>query len=300
MAAAPIPKQYEELRQQADLAKERGDLDAALDWYTRAWEIARATGDRELTDRATCNRCFPAIELGEWEAPARDLREVLLRSAETEIQLMASYHLARGYELRKEYRKALFYARTARQHTQTVDQPLWSAASLNQLGNLLLAESQPEAALAAYHEALATMPAGNAVWRARVLDNLGYCRVLQGRLREGFSLLLDSLRTLRRLGARRFELSTRLDLCFAYLEAGRYRRAIAHGEAALALSEEFADDEALKNALYLLGDAVNLAGDAARARALFSRLQHDYFPRSGFIPDFLLAVDVRKMVNLRA
>jgi hypothetical protein len=68
----------------------------------------------------------------------------------------------------------------------------------------------------------------------------------------------------------------------------------------LALAEEFADEEALKNTLYLLGEAVNLTGDAARARALFSRLQRDYFPRNGFIPDFLLAVDVRKLVNLRA
>lgn len=300
MASATAPERYEQLRQRADLAKERGELDSALEWYTRAWEVARETGDRELTDRALCNRCMPAIELGEWDAPARELREVLLRSSEAEIRLMASYHLARGYELRKEYRKALFYARTARQHTQTVNQPLWSAASLNQLGNLLLAESQTDAALAAYHEALATMPSGNEVWRARVLDNLGYCRVLQGRIREGFSLLLASLRTLRRLGARRFEISTRLDLCFAYLEAGRYRRATVHGEAALALSEELGDGESLKNALYLLGEAVNLAGDSARARALFTRLQRDYFPRSGFIPDFLLAVDVRKMVNLRA
>jgi tetratricopeptide (TPR) repeat protein len=299
-APSPALEPYRCLVGRADAAQNQGDLETALALYTDAWQWAAANGDAELVDRALCNRCSPAIELGAWEEPARELRGLLLRSTDSEARLKASYHLARAYELRKEYRKALFYARAARQHSAETQQQLWEAASLNQTGNLLLAETQLPAALEAYQQALAAMPEGNPVWRARVLDNLGYCRVLQGRLREGFTLLLRSLRTLRRLGARRFEVSTRLDLCFAYLEAGRYRRAVQHGEVALAAAEEFNDADSLKNALYLLGEAANLAGDSARARALFGRLQRDYFPDNRFVSDFLLAVDVRKMVNLRA
>ena len=84
---------------------------------------------------------------------------MLLRSTDPETRLKACYHLARSYELRKEYRKALFYARAARQHSTEVQQQLWEAASLNQTGNLLLAETQLPAALEAYEQALGAMPA---------------------------------------------------------------------------------------------------------------------------------------------
>jgi tetratricopeptide (TPR) repeat protein len=297
---APLLERYEQLKRQAELARERGDLEAALAFSSEAWSVASAAGDSGRTDRALCDRAIPAIELGDWETPARDLREVLLRSSEAEVRMMASYHLARLHELRKETRKALFHARAARQYSQEFNQERWSAATLNQLGNLLLAESQTASAFEAYTAALLTMPPDNQVWYARVLDNLGYCCVLQGSLREGFSLLLKSLRTLRRLGARRYEISTRLDLCFTYLEAGRYNHAYRHGAVALQLADELADGDAVKNALYLLGEAANLSGQEDRARELFARLQHDFYPGRGFVTDFLLAVDVRQMVNLRA
>lgn len=304
MTTSPPPPetlaQYRALVGRADSAQERGDLEAALALYTEAWHWASSQGNPELADRALCNRCSPAIELGAWEESAQQMRAVLLRSTDSETRLKASYHLARSYELRKEYRKALFYARSARQHSTEIKQQLWEAASLNQTGNLLLAETQLPGAIEAYEQALSILSEGNDVWRARILDNLGYCRVLQGRLREGFALLFGSLRMLRRVGARRFELSTRLDLCFAYLEAGRYRKAMQHGEVALAYAEEFGDADALKNALYLLGEAANLTGETVRARELFGRLQREYYPGNHFISDFLLAVDVRKMVNLRA
>jgi len=133
-----------------------------------------------------------------------------------------------------------------------------------------------------------------------MLDNLGYCRVLHSRLREAYTLFYESLAILRRVGAERYQLCPRLDLCFAHLESGRYRRAERHGRKALAIAESVGDADDIKNALYLLGEAANLQGDSATARGYFARLQQSYFPDQPYLPSFLLAIDVRKLINLKA
>jgi tetratricopeptide (TPR) repeat protein len=268
--------------------------------FAEALAAARETGDDNRVDHAFCNWAEPAIELGQSEEPLRELRRLLLRSSDLENRYRASYHVARAHELKKEYKKALFYARAARACADDLGRADWRAASLNQQGNLLLAESRADEARELYAGALELMPRQSPVWRARVLDNLGYCEILAGRFQKGFGLLFESLRAIRRARAPLFEISTRLDLCFAYMEVGRYRSATIHGEVALRLSEELGDDESLKNALYLLGEAANLANDPATARARFTRLQRTFFPENVFIPDFLLSVDVRKLINLKA
>lgn len=291
---------YEDLRRQGVEAIASGELQRALGHFDDAWTVALEMGDPTLVDRAYCNRALPAIELGSIEEAVRELRQILLRTNDLENRYLASYHIARGHELRKEFKKALFYARAAQMHAEALERSSWEASSLNQLGNLLLAESQIEAAFAAYTRALTRMPDQSALWRARILDNLGYCELLRGNPRAGFSLLFESLRDIRRARAPRYEISTRLDLCFGYLEIGRYVHAQRQGELALALSERHDDTESVKNALYLLGEAANLSGDEVRARLHFSRLQKSFYPNQAFIPDFLLAIDVRKLINLKA
>jgi tetratricopeptide (TPR) repeat protein len=291
---------YEELRQQGVAAIAAGELVPALRIFDEALAAARETGDQGLLDRAYCNRALPAIELGQLDESLPELRQILLRSNDIENRYLASYHVARAHELRKEYKKALFYARAAKENAAASGRAEWEASSFNQIGNLLLAESQVEDAYVAYGRALDRMPNQSELWRARILDNLGYCEVLLGRAQAGFTLLFQSLRAIRRARAPRYEISTRLDLCFGYLEIGRLPAARRQAEVALALSEEHDDRESLKNALYLLGEVTNLEGDLATARACFSRLQKTFYPDNAFIPDFLLAIDVRKLINLKA
>ena len=144
------------------------------------------------------------------------------------------------------------------------------------------------------------MPEEPGVARAMIFDNLGYCRILQGRHREGYTLLYSSLAVLRRAGIAQYEATVRLDLCFAHLETGRYRLARRHGSRALALGESLGEPALIKNALYLLGEVESLRGDPASARAYFTRLQRSFFPEASYLPGFLLAVDVRNLVNLHA
>src|ERR1700730_3967709 len=223
-----------------------------------------------------------------------------MRSGTLENCRLAAYHISRFYEYSKNFKKSLFYARIARDRAELLGVPEWLAVTHNLIGNALLGQSFVEEACLEYQRALSLMPVPLAASRAVSLQNLGYCRILQQRHDEGYALLYESARQLRRLGAEQYLTMINLDLCFAHLETGRLRHARRRGLAALRLAEKTAQTDAVKNALYLLGEAANLSGDAETAHSYFSRLQHDYFPDAGYLSGFLLAVDVRKLINLHA
>jgi tetratricopeptide (TPR) repeat protein len=291
---------FEELRSRGEKAIQAGRLDEAEALLDQALAWARAQGDPRLIDLAVCNRSAVLIELGRGESELPRLREILLRNGDPSSCRVAAYNIARHYELTKNYKKALFYARITRDRSDSLGRRDWLASSHNLIGNTLLAESFVEAACAEYEKALELIADEPSAARAQVLDNLGYCRILQQRYDEGYRFLYESLSWLRRLSARRHEISTRLDLCFAHLETGRYGNARRQGTAALRLAETLGERDAVKNALYLLGEAANLSGDVETARDHFLRLQEDFYPEAGYLPEFLLAVDIRKLVNLHA
>jgi tetratricopeptide (TPR) repeat protein len=295
-----IEAAFEELRSRGERAIQAGHLEEAAEILEQALVWAREQGDQRLEDLAVCNRSAVVIELGRGDSELPRLREILLRNNDPAGCRVAAYNIARHYELTKNYKKALFYARITRDRSESLGRRDWLASSYNLIGNTLLAESFVEEACVEYEKALELIPDEPSVARAQILDNLGYCRVLQGRTEEGYTLLYDSLRWLRRLGARRHEISARLDLCFAHLETGRYRHARRQGTLALRLAESLQERDSVKNALYLLGEMANLSEDVATARGYFTRLHRDFYPEAGYLPEFLLAVDVRKLVNLHA
>lgn len=295
-----IEAAFEELRSRGERAIQAGRLEEAAEILDQALAWAREQGDQRLMDLAVCNRSAVVIELGRGDSELPRLREILLRNSDPAGCRIAAYNIARHYELTKNYKKALFYARITRDRSESLGRRDWLASSYNLIGNTLLAESFVEQAAAEYEKALGLIPDEPSVARAQILDNLGYCRVLQGRTAEGYTLLYESLRWLRRLGARRHEISARLDLCFAHLEMGRYGHARRQGTLALGLAESLQERDSVKNALYLLGEVANLSEDVHTARRHFTRLHRDFFPEAGYLPEFLLAVDVRKLVNLHA
>jgi len=290
---------FEDLKERGRQAVEAGRLDEALAIYRDALVLADAIGERRLQDLALCNVAAAAISLGAGEGEVARLREILLRSEDLANCWLAAYNIARFYELKKDFKKSLFYARIARDRSELLARTEWIASSHNQIGNALLAESLIADAGRHYETAL-SMYREPSIRRALMLDNLGYCRVLQGRLKESYPLFYQSLSMLRRLGAYRYQLSPRLDLCFAHLESGRHRQAERQGRVALAIAETAGDSDALKNALYLLGETANLSGESDVARGYFSRLQRSFFPDQPYLPSFLMAIDVRKLINLKA
>lgn len=291
---------FEELRSRAHRAVDAGRLEEAQGFVEQALAWAREHGTQQQVDHALCNRAALAIQLGRGEGELVALREILLRSGDPATNRLAAYHLSLHYEVVKNFKKSLFYARIARDRATVLGVPEWLASSHNQLGNALLGESLIDEASREYEQALELMPGERSVVRALVLNNLGYCRVLQRRFREGYALLYDALADLRRFRAVRYQVLPHLDLCFAHLETGRHRLARRQGMSALRLAEETGQIDSIKNALYLLGEAANLSGDTDTARGHFTRLHREFFPEQTYLPGFLLAVDVRKLVNLHA
>lgn len=295
------PASYEILRERGLKSLNVGDLEVAHRLFVEALDRARETGEERLIDRAFCNLAAVEIELGKFsDADLIRLREILMRNIDPENCRLAAYWLTRAHEWRKGYKKALFYARISLDRSIALERNDWIASSHNTLGNILIAESYFDQARAEYEQALELMPSEHMLERALILDNLGYCRTVEGRYTEGFRHLYESLRTLRAIGAQKLQRFPRIDLCFAMLEVGRYRDAYRHGLVALQIAESVGDNNMAKNALYLLGEAANLAFDIRGARQHFKTLQERYFPNDRYLPDFLLAIDVRKMINLRA
>ena len=291
---------FEQLRAQGLEALDRQDLEQALTLFDRCLQLAEELGDQQMVDLALCNRAAVAIELrrGLHEVPV--LREILVRSADLANCRLAAYHIARHYELVKNYKKSLFYARIALDRSIHSGQARWEASSRNLVGNALLAESQTLDARGQYEQALALIDEALPRERAVILDNLGYCLVLQGEVEQGLRLLYAALRGSRRGAAPATELLARLDLCYTHLELGRLRYARRHGLLGLQLAERIGDEDGIKNSLYLLGEVANLAGDEESAATCFARLQSDFYPEADYLPHFLMSVDVRKLINLHA
>lgn len=293
------PEVVEEFRERCYSLIEAGRLEEAEAIIRHALAAAQEQGDPRHVDGAICALAAVAIQLGHGDGELPRLREILLRSTDAGNCRLAAYNISLHYEFARNYKKSLFYARIAYDRALQLGRPDWLAYSRNQLGNALLGQSFVDEASLEYQAAVELIPAPG-VWRAIILDNLGYCRVLQKRFEEGYAFLYESLRQLRRFSAERYRVLPHLDLCFTHLETGHYVHARRHGVAAFELAEKFGNTEAMKNALYLLGETANLSGDTEIASGYFNRLQHDYFPDSPYLTGFLLAVDVRKLVNLHA
>jgi len=291
---------YERERSRGLAALEQGDLELARQCFAAALGAARELGDPELVDRAFCNEAAVAISLGEVDAPVAPLREILMRNHSSANCYLAAYNIARAYELKKEHKKGLFYARIARDRAETLAHREWLASAWNQIANFLLGDSFFEEAASTYRRAVALLPGVESSRQLVYLANLAYCDVTLGRVRGAVSMLYRCLRTARKQGWRRVEMIAHVDLCFAHLELGRVRDAERHGRHGLALAEASGECDWVKNALYLLGEVAMVAGASTEGRSRFEQLQRRFYPDQPYLSEFLVSVDVRQLVNLRA
>lgn len=301
----PAEDRFEALLQRgrSEVGAER--LGASLRSFDEAERLAERSGDRRAADRAWLNRCAVLIAMqrqGDLTLEVlHRMRQILMAGDDPVSSWLAAYNMAQIYELTEDYRKGLFYARIAADRSRLLGSQAWLASTHNQLGLLLLALSRFEEARDAFRVALELHPEDEiSVRRSAIEDNLGYVCMVLGHRREGYRLLVSSIRSLLKLGRRRERIFPHLRLCYAHLEMGRPGHALRHGLRALALAEEFDEPISTQYALYLLGEAAQLAGDTDLARAHFERLQSAYYPDNPSLPDVLMKVDVRNLVNLRA
>lgn len=291
-------RSYEQLRDQGERAVEAGRLIQALELFEQALERAREREDAELIDLAVCNRSAVLVSLSRQQEVMSPLRQILVRNRDSRTCALAAYNLSRAHEGNKEHKKGLFYGRIARDRAIAID---WLVPeSHNQIGNCLMNDSCFEQAADEYRRALELLSDEPSVMRALVMVNLGYCLMMMGKIRKGVRLSFQSLRWFRRFGARLYEAWPHLDLCYAYLELGRLRRAREHGRRALAIGQETGESGRIKTALYLLGDTERTAGDLEAAWEHFAELQESFYPDSPQVAELMIAVGMRQVIHLRA
>ncbi len=290
-----------ELKERIRSSIAEGNFPEALVAANAALEEAHVTGDAETVDLAVCNRSAVLIETGDFSSELASLKPILMRAANPVVAFAAAYSTARIYQERRDFKKAIFYSKIAREKSQQVEDHPGRGHALNQLGTLCLYESRIPEAIDAYRRARTIFEESipqDRLALAFLDDNLGYCYMLDGRHADGFRHCLRGLESFVDLGAEAYTPQPHLDLCFGYLEAQQYEPARYHGERALELARKYGFDDIVKNALYLVGEVCHLAGDAAGASECFDELAIRY-PEVRYLKDFLFAVDLKKVINLR-
>ena len=300
--AAALRTRSEGLRTEAVALLDRGEFSASLTRYDEALAAARATGDASFVDWIYSCRAAAAAEVGPAETELLELKRILLRGRESRTAFRAAYTSAHIYDLRRDFRKAGFYARLARQHAAELGDPLLLAGAENMQGTVFAADSRFEEAAECYRRAMDLAAASTGippVYRALWQDNLGYCLIALDRTQEGMRLVHDALETIEKAGATVHTVFPLMDLCFGYLKGDRYEEARYFGEACLERAPLSGDDTVERNVLYLLGEACHLSGDEESARGYFDRLASLY-PDFRNLRAYLEVFDFRNVINLRS
>ncbi|MGQ9495496.1 MAG: hypothetical protein ACUVRY_04445 [Thermoanaerobaculaceae bacterium] len=279
----------------------RGHLEWALHLFSAAEEEAKKSGDRDLADRAFCNRCVVLLELDRLDGNVGELKNVLMRSRDPFTSWMAAYYTAQVYEAEGKLERALAYARRARELAETCGDQRTLFHSANQHGVFALRQSQFPEAAAAFSLALELAPqvGVDALSLAIARDNLGYCLMCMGQSEEGLALCEDAAASLETLGSRQYLAEVYQDLCYGHLQLGHFGQARQFGEKALALAREFTQEDIERNVVMLLADAALDAGDETSA-AFYLRQLSRFYPDFRGMESFLRTFNVREVINLKA
>lgn len=291
-----------ELKDDLRAAVSAGRIEDAHRLAEEALAEARENGDSEAVDLSLCNRATVRILRGDKTDELPALKAVLMRNTHPVVAFAAAYAAAQEYRNRRDFKKAVFYAKVARDRSEQIAGHPGRGAALYQLGTVCLDENRIDQALDAFESArriFVTTQPQDELALALCEDNLGYCCFLRGRSAEGFERCHAALERLTRIGAEPYTAQVHLDLTFGSIESNDLDRARQHGRRALALARAHRDELVYKNSLYLLGEASHLSGDPDEERECFDELTRVY-PEVRYLGDFLFSVDLKQVLNLRA
>jgi len=241
------------------------------------------------------------IQMGDARGGEDGLREILLRSPDDRTAFAAAYNLASSLRKQGRHEKAMTYATRALDRAAALGAIDLQAAVRNLIGNIHLGGSFLDEALRSYRESLALRQrqSGDTRYsRAILYENIGYCRLLRGELRDGIRTIRDALALADEVGDRRCHAECLQDLCYAHLLSGANHEALEFGDDALELAAAANYDDIEENCHYLLGELGRRTGDADRENRHFGRLQTMH-PELPFLKDFLCSVDVTSFITLK-
>jgi tetratricopeptide (TPR) repeat protein len=293
---------YDELFQQREDALQRGNFQKALQFCEDALHIAQELHSQDLVHRAVYNRSAIQLELGDPKLAEEGLREVILRSDKPSIICGASYNLAVSMRRQKRWDRARFFAQMAMEKARTLDENLWVGRCHNLLGNLHLCQSDADGALKEYRKALQirlTQQGDTRFPRAILLDNIGYCGLLNGEYRNGLGHIHEALELATEISASRCIAESFQDLCFGYMKLAELDKAAGYGQSALSLGEEQKYPDIIRNCYYLLSEVYHLADEEQLSDDYLEKLQK-LFPDIPYLRDFLRTFDVSNIIALKS
>jgi tetratricopeptide (TPR) repeat protein len=289
-----VTSRTEELRL-TGLAKVReGALEEALTFYDDALAIADEETARELI---VINKADALIALERGGPEVQELARVIMRRRNPRHVYLAAYALQYKHRLENNLKRALFYGELALRTAEEADEPVWRRVVLLELGNIYEIDSQMERAIDCFEQALA-MTGESAenkdkdISHAYALENLGYCRLMQGNIDDGIATIHEALTM---LGDPVGLAEAYIDLCYGYLEKGDIENAKHYGNAGLEVAH---DARHIRNAHYLLGEVAYTSGDNDAAEHHFEELSR-FYPEFTNLKSLLYAIDLRSMVNLK-
>jgi tetratricopeptide (TPR) repeat protein len=284
----------EELRLAALGRVRLGDYEEALGLYDQALALP---SDEDTAELLIINKADALIALERSGPEVNELPRVIMRRRSVRHVYLAAYALQYKYRLENDLKRALFYGQLALRTAEEANEPSWRRIVLLELGNIYELDSQIGTAIECFEESLAIGEESREnrdrdLSHAYAVENLGYCKLLEGKIDDGLAYVHEALEMLTDPIGRA---EAYVDLCYGYVERGSYAQARVYGEAALAIAKE---PRQIRNAHYLLGEACYKAGDTTAASFHFDELAK-FYPQFRNLKNLLFAIDLRSMVNLK-
>jgi len=274
----------------------QGEVDTALDCYTRALEVAK---DEELRELITIRKAEALISADREGPEVSMLPKIVMRRRCPRHVYLAAGNMLRLQCERSEYRRAIFYGEIAHEAAIQLNDPLSSAGILNHLGIAHSANSDFKSALDAFEEAYDALSLLDEnrdevrSLRPAILANIGGVNVISGQTGEGIRLLEQALPFLDENYA---IAEAMLDLCLGYCDLENYESAEAFGRRALTLATV---DRQVRNANYLLGRIATAGGRYDEAADYFDVVA-GYYKEFPNVRELLMTVDLSRVVNWKA
>ncbi len=289
-----IESAVEELRQKGLSCLRANAVEEALSHFNQA--LNEAT-DPETIELLKINKSRALIAMTMSGPEVQLLPQIIMRRGNLRHVYLAAYNLQYKFRLENELTRARMYGRIALEAADEAGELDWKHPVLLELGNICLLDSHNAEAVKFYEDVLALLGEvpQHRLSRAFAYQNLGYCLLVENRTDEGLRLIHDAISLMEQAGAEGFLAESYIDLCLGYLDKEQLDFAGHYGEIGLSMATE---DRQIRNAHYLLGEVAYKSGDQATAERHFSHLA-SYYPDFPHLKDFLLAIDLRGMVNLK-
>lgn len=270
----------------------KGEVDEALAAYDLAHALATSEESRELITIRKAEALI-AVERDGPEVSA--LAAIVMRRRSSRHVYMASAVLVRRYSNLEDRRRAIFYGDIASTAVVDLHDPFARAALLNNLGVVLVEDSQFDRAIQAFTDALLCIDAIPSHSHAGPLRcsatlNLGGAKILNDVYDEGIQLIES---VILEVDDAEWRADALLDLSLGYVNLEDFDTAEELAREALSLAST---RRQIRNGNHLLGEICTRTGRWDEADVHFDVVA-GFYPGFKNLKQLLTAVDLCKIVN---